>query len=156
MAKKSIGGVFLEKNRRILNMDDNRKVCVYNLEEKIYHTERLCKNKEVDRGFYAEVGDNVCGVMASEKGPIFFHNSELYYLLNLDYNFVHIHLEPKLGKFQLVTNNKIKEEIIYSITTLTDYDSWSNERDVDFFQWLYQVEESEEEKVRFHEFYTQR
>jgi hypothetical protein len=93
--------------------------------------------------------------MGSARGPVFFHNEKTYYLSEMDYEFSHRHLEKKIGSFQLIYAGKTCEDVTYQITPFTDYDAWSFEKDVDFFQWICQSQQNESSKKRFHIYYTE-
>ena len=145
----------LSNIKLIKNMEDIKKVCVYDIENKSY---QIVDNSSYDIstniGFFCDIENDIYGVMESTEGPIFFHNYSLYYLNKLQYQFVHTHIQEKIGEFQLVVDGIIKECVIYNITPYTDYDPWSLEKDVDFFQWICQSQESIELKRRFHQYYT--
>jgi hypothetical protein len=141
--------------KKIRSMDDTRQVCIYDTENRNYHIEN---DKEFsikrDIGFCAILESGVYGVFTSEAGPVFFVNDQLYYLKNMNYIFTHRHLEEKVGEFTFTVDEKTELKIVYQITSLTDYDSWSSEKEVDFFQWLTNQHEKQEDTQLFQDFYT--
>jgi len=139
----------------IKNMENIKEICVYNIENaQFYLTQNEDGNIKTNKGFFTKVDGNLYGVMESHRGPAFFCNEKIYYLSGIDYQFSHCHLERKTGKFQLIYDGKICVDVIYQITPYTDYDAWSSEKDVDFFQWVCQSQEDENSKERFHTYYT--
>ena len=141
--------------KKIKSMDNISDVCIYDIDN-LTCNEEADDIREMDKsiGFYVKVGHQVIGVMESLRGPIFFNNERLYYLKEIEYCFSHRRLAEKRGNFQLIVNDEIKEDIIYDIPIYTDYDPWSAEEDVDFFQWLIKSTDGEEEIRRFYDFYT--
>ena len=145
--------------KMIKNMYNMRWCCVYEVEtgkfEEIY--DEFFKIKNQDRGFYIKTGDVVVGVVNHFRGPVFFVDNRKYFLKEENYEFMHTHLQDSKGKFQLIIDGKEIESLIYNKVKIVPNPWFGDnlEKDNDFFQWLYQVEESEEEKIRFHEFYTQ-
>jgi len=141
--------------RNIKSMDDVRQVCIYNTNDKSYHIENDEDFKlKRDIGFCAIIEDNVYGVFKTEDGPIFFINDRMYYLKDIKYSFRHTHLEKKVGQFIFSIDGKTELKLVYSITTCTNYDAWSEEEDVDFFQWLTQKHKKLEDIERFYNYYT--
>lgn len=140
----------------VKNIENIKEVCAYNLDNAQYY---LTNNEDgtikTNKGFFTKANGDVYGVVESIRGPVFFHNEKIYYLFEMDYEFSHHHLEEKVGKFQLICAGKICEDVTYQITPFTDYDVWSSEKDVDFFQWICQSQENESSKERFHVFYTE-
>lgn len=143
-------------SKNIKNIENIKEICVYNMDNTQYHLiENMDGSIKTNRGFFTKVEGDIYGVMESTRGPVFFHNEKTYYLLDADYEFYHQHLEEKTGKFQLTYKGKVCEDVTYKITTFTDYDAWSAEKDVDFFQWICQSQENELSKERFHAYYTE-
>lgn len=66
----------------------------------------------------------------------------------------HHKLNDKTGEFLFITNNEVRIDEVYSITTLVDYDVWSQEKDVDFFQWLNNAVKDDMSRNRFFNYYT--
>lgn len=136
-------------------MDDTRIVCVYDINNRMYK-EIVDENYNIkkDIGFYVKVNNNIVGVMESNRGPIFFINNQLYYLLECNYKFEQTNLNETKGNFKLIINEKVKEDITYNKPLYIDYDPWSSDKDVDFFQWICQSQENVTSKERFHKYYT--
>ena len=63
-------------------------------------------------------------------------------------------MNDKTGEFLFITNNEVRIDEVYSITTLVDYDVWSQEKDVDFFQWLNNAVKDDMSRNRFFNYYT--
>jgi len=145
----------MEKIKNIRNMDDTRIVCVYDINNMTYK-EIIDDNYKIkkDVGFYVKVTSDIVGVMESTRGPIFFFNNRLYYLKESNYQVKHTNLNDTTGNFKLIIDEIVKEDITYTKPLYTDYDQWSSEKDVDFFQWICQSQENVTSKDRFHNFYT--
>lgn len=145
----------MDNIKQIKNMEDTKKICTYDIANNSYQIiDNSSYGISTNIGFYSNVDNDIYGVMESPDGPIFFHNYSLYYLEKIEYQFIHNHIEEKVGKFELIIDGVVKESIIYRITPYTDYDPWSLEKDVDFFQWICQSQESVETKKKFHQYYT--
>lgn len=145
----------MEMIKNIRNMDDTSIVCVYDINN-IMYKEIVDENYKIkkDIGFYVNVNNDIVGVMESNRGPIFFINNQLYYLTECNYKFEQTNLNETKGNFKLIINEKVKEEIMYNKPVYIDYDQWSSEKDVDFFQWICQSQENVTSKDRFHKYYT--
>lgn len=141
--------------KNIRNMDDTSIVCVYDINN-ITYKEVVDDNYKIkkDIGFYVKVINDIVGVMESNRGPIFFFNNRLYYLTECNYKFHQANLNDTTGKFKLIIDETVKEDITYNKPVYTDYDQWSSEKDVDFFQWICQSQENVTSKDRFHKYYT--
>lgn len=144
----------MERVRNIRNMDNTKYVCVYDIDNVLYQ-EVVDGKFEIkkDIGFYIKKNEDIIGVMASLRGPIFFVNNILYVLNDCNYEMKFSKVTDIIGNFKLIVDSIVVEDITYEFPKFTDYDAWSRQEDVDFFQWLYQSQESKEEKERFHEFY---
>lgn len=145
----------MEEIKKIRNMNNTEIVCIYDINNSTYKEviDDIYKIKR-DVGFYVKVGENLVGVMESSKGPVFFNNKNLYYLKGYNYEFIHSNLVNGKGNFKLIVDGVVKEDITYIKPLYTDYDQWSSEKDVDFFQWICQSQESDITKDRFHKYYT--
>ncbi len=139
----------------IRNMDDTSVLCVYDVNN-LTHEEMRDTNYSMKKniGFYVKVANDVVGVMESSRGPIFFFSNRIYYLAEVDYKLRQTSLNKTTGKFELIIDKRVAENIVYNKPKYTDYDPWSLEKDVDFFQWICQTQESMASKDRFHKYYT--
>jgi len=138
-----------------MNMDKIRELCVYDVESGNFYFKDNGDNLiKPHIGFFTRVKDDIYGVTESPKGPVFFNNEKFYNLSELDYKFEYENIDEKIGRFQLLINNKIEKDIIYDKPKYTDFDTWNTEKEVDFFQWICQDQGQRTEKERFHQFYT--
>lgn len=141
--------------KNIRNMDNTSILCLYDINN-ITYKEVVDDNYKIkkDIGFYVKVTNDIVGVMESNRGPIFFFNNRLYYLTECNYKFQQSSLNNTTGNFKLIIDETVKEDITYNRPVYTDYDRWSSEKDVDFFQWICQLQEDVTSKDRFHKYYT--
>ena len=138
----------------IKNFDSPLEYCKYYLDSgEFYLIKRKNEKVNFNIGFYCNVKGGLYGVIATLRGPVYFHNSTRYYLTEIEYQFRHQHIAKKKGKFEFILDGNVCESVYYDIPLFTDYDVWSEEKDVDFFQWLCQSQENQVEKERFHQFY---
>ena len=142
----------------IRNMDDVSLLCLYNLETGEYQIRKysipLPAEVRTDIGFFADVNHDIFGVCSSNHGPVFFKNAERFYLKQIAFSMEHHKLNDKTGEFLFITNNEVRIDEVYSITTLVDYDVWSQEKDVDVFQWLNNAVKDDMSRNRFFNYYT--
>lgn len=139
--------------KKIHNIDKFSEICFYDIENRNFKIETN-KNEKTDRGLFTKIGTDIYGIVESPNGPMFFHNQTTYFLSSLDYKFEFKHIYKKIGVFKLIVNGKIVEYIEYTTTPYTDFDTWSKEEDVDFFQWINQTDENIKTKNKFYVFYT--
>ncbi|MGM9988788.1 MAG: hypothetical protein ACI35O_16400 [Bacillaceae bacterium] len=137
----------------ITNHDIYKMICLYNtLTGECNEIERSgLKGLNKDWiGFYVKKGNDLIGVFATNKGPVFFINSNMYPLVQNDWDFDIEVLSSERNVFSFVYNGQEIYRLEYERTKLIGIHPYADEEFMDFFVWMSKWKESGD----FLDFYT--
>lgn len=122
----------------IQNHDMYKMICVYDTTtgdcSEMERSELEDLNKTW-RGFYTKKANNLIGVFATNKGPVFFVNSDMYLLAQNDWNF-HVEVFPEKSIFSFVYNDEEHYKLEYTRPKELGVNPYADEEFMDFFVWM--------------------
>ncbi|HEY2491748.1 MAG TPA: hypothetical protein VGI33_02310 [Paenibacillus sp.] len=105
---------------------------------------------EYYRGFYINHQDHLIGIVATEKGPLFFYDRDHYLLQENSFQFILRHQGTE-NTFHFVWNGTTLLELSYlRVLCRDDGGVWVDDHLHDFFSWL----DLAVERRNFYSFYT--
>ncbi|WP_144407038.1 hypothetical protein [Paenibacillus sp. IHBB 10380] len=105
---------------------------------------------EYYRGFYINYQDHLIGIVATEKGPLFFYDRDHYLLQENSFRFILRHQGTE-NTFHFVWNGTTLLGISYlRVLCREDSGAWVDDHLNDFFFWL----DLAVERRNFYSFYT--
>lgn len=140
----------------IINLIEFNKLCECNIDKRTFIEKKREPNYKITKGVYSNIEDSViekAGIVADKNGPIIFFDDKIFRLKDSKFDFNHNNLENLTGQFSLDIDGKEVINIIYK-KNYSDYDVWSNEKEVDFFQWLLDFSVDDSSKKKFIKMYT--
>lgn len=140
----------------IMNLIEFNKICECNIENGIFIEKNRESKYKVTKGVYSRVEGStikMAGIVSDENGPIIFFDKKIFRLNNSNFNFNHKNLENLIGQFSFDIDEKEVISIKYK-KPYSNYDAWSKEEEVDFFQWVLEFSIDENSKKRFIKMYT--
>lgn len=136
----------------IQNHDIHKIICVYNTLtgecNEIQRSELGGLNKTW-RGFYTKKANDLIGVFATDKGPVFFVNSNMYLLAQNDWDF-YVEVFSERNVFSFVYNSQVIYRLEYLRTKEFGIHAYADEEFLDFFAWM----SKNKENKSFIDFYT--
>lgn len=140
----------------IINLIEFNKICECNIETGIFIEKKRESNYKVTKGVYSNIEDStikMAGIIADKDGPLIFFDDKIFRLNNYNFKFKHKNVGNLMGQFSLHIDGKEVIDITYR-KPYSEYDTWSKEEEVDFFQWLLEFSFDDNSKKRFIKMYT--
>lgn len=146
----------MPEKKYVMNIMMYNKVCECDLCNSIFEEVEKKEDTTLSKGIYSEILDSrfrVVGLVGSYEGPVLFLDREQYVISSSDFSFFQQSIEDNKGKFTAYINGEKLIDLVYR-KPFTDYDAWSREEDIDFFQWILKFSENSETKEKFLRIYT--
>ncbi|NQX67320.1 hypothetical protein HQN90_14460 [Paenibacillus alba] len=125
-----LGGIIYLKNFKV-----EKYMCEYSIDLGVFREIALSDTMDIHitRGYYSRVGNTYFGVFATINGPFLFINNSIHrFDSNVKINLIVGKNENEVTFILGTTQFSMQ----YPREKFVNYDVWSDEEIVDFFQWI--------------------